>query len=458
MDSDLGLNMNQPFPTFREWYERWIVERCTYPDRLKISVNDPLQPGDKIIAEVFPQIAIRDLNQCYEHPKYKDIYYEIPRYLIREHLTENTIEKLNSAFLSLKKQIQCDTSQAFASILQYYLVYEDFSRALDQRPSILAGPCYGDLLPELRGPNLRQQVKSRNLPRSFYAKYKNFVEHPLWNLNSLLHFWKSHGNHLTHDLVTQINHQNETPDPMTIPITWKQRDVPPKPTRQLVGSQNEVEPTDNKSSSVLMSSSASDDLPCVFKKLGHYWTLTYENQTVHIKDLKGLHYMALLLEKPLVHFDVMKMVALVEGHPNTISSVYRDLSPKILNSIEEGGFGDAGPILDDRAVKAYRDRLKKLDVDLDQAQKIKNVDQENKIQGEIDFIAKELKKATGLGGRIRPADKSFDRPRKAVGNAIKNSIAQIKNVHPQLALHLHQSLTLGKVCHYQPPQPISWSM
>jgi hypothetical protein len=49
----------------------------------------------------------------------------------------------------------------------------------------------------------------------------------------------------------------------------------------------------------------------LFRRQGDYWTIVYEGQVVHLKDAKGLHYLAHLLRNPGREFAVAELMAAV---------------------------------------------------------------------------------------------------------------------------------------------------
>ena len=87
---------------------------------------------------------------------------------------------------------------------------------------------------------------------------------------------------------------------------------------------------------------------------GDYWSLVYEGRTLHVRDLKGMRYLARLLAHPGQEFHVLDLVAAESpAHPSADSSSAGVISRTAL--------GDAGEMLDDRAEECipktpHRDR------------------------------------------------------------------------------------------------------
>ena len=55
----------------------------------------------------------------------------------------------------------------------------------------------------------------------------------------------------------------------------------------------------------------------VFRREGDYWTVTFDGHTVHVRDLKGMHYLARLLADPGREFHVLDLVAAEIGQRGT---------------------------------------------------------------------------------------------------------------------------------------------
>ena len=51
----------------------------------------------------------------------------------------------------------------------------------------------------------------------------------------------------------------------------------------------------------------------IFRREGDYWTVTFDGHTVHVRDLKGMHYLARLLADPGREYHVLDLVAAETG-------------------------------------------------------------------------------------------------------------------------------------------------
>jgi tetratricopeptide (TPR) repeat protein len=177
----------------------------------------------------------------------------------------------------------------------------------------------------------------------------------------------------------------------------------------------------------------------VFCREGDYWSVGFEGHTVHVRDLKGMRYLAQLLVHPGREFHVLDMVAAETG-PQTTP-------------------GDTGAILDERAKAAYRRRLAEIEEDIEQARALDDTDREAQADAERAFLVRELASAVGLGGRDRRAASDSERARSGVTRAVRQAIARIGEHHPQLGEHLTRSIRTGTYCAYvpDPNTPATWA-
>ena len=189
----------------------------------------------------------------------------------------------------------------------------------------------------------------------------------------------------------------------------------------------------------------------VFRREGDYWMVSFDAQTVRVRDLKGMHYLARLLAEPGREFHVLDLVAAESG------SVARPDSAQPAG-IPGPALGDAGEMLDARAKDAYRRRLAEIDDDIDQARAIGDGERAAQADAERDFLLRELSRAVGLSGRDRRAASASERARAGVTRAIRQAITRIAEHHPDLGEHLSRTIRTGTYCAYDPDPraPADW--
>ncbi|MGH7856860.1 MAG: ATP-binding protein [Candidatus Binatia bacterium] len=179
----------------------------------------------------------------------------------------------------------------------------------------------------------------------------------------------------------------------------------------------------------------------VFRQEGEFWTISFEETTLRLKDTKGLRYIAELLRHPRGELLAVDLAS--EAPPG-----------------DRPREGDAGPLLDAKAASSYRHRLDELRADLEEARSFNDAGRANRAQEEIEFLTRELSRALGLGGAARPAASAAERARLNVTRAILSAIDRIASGHPSLGHHLRASIRTGNFCSYDPgPRaPVSWEI
>ena len=191
-----------------------------------------------------------------------------------------------------------------------------------------------------------------------------------------------------------------------------------------------------------------------FHAEGEYWSISFSGETVRLRDLKGLRYLARLLAEPGREFHALDVAhAANAGHAAELGSAAPGEVPAY-----DGG--DAGPALDDQAKAAYRRRLDEIDEDIDEARRRGDDERAARATVERDFLVNELARAVGLGGRDRPVGAAAERARVSVTRAVRYALARIHAHHPELGAHLEHAVRTGTYLSYQPdPQaPTSWEL
>ncbi|HEX7719076.1 MAG TPA: AAA family ATPase, partial [Woeseiaceae bacterium] len=113
---------------------------------------------------------------------------------------------------------------------------------------------------------------------------------------------------------------------------------------------------------------------------GDVWTVRFRNRSALVRDSKGLQMLARLIAQPDQDMHVLDLTG---GGSEVING------------------GDGGPALDDQARRQYRERVRELEEELDEASELNDQGRMDAIRNELDFIARELSRAFGLGGRER---------------------------------------------------------
>jgi tetratricopeptide (TPR) repeat protein len=191
----------------------------------------------------------------------------------------------------------------------------------------------------------------------------------------------------------------------------------------------------------------------VFRREGDFWLVTFEGQTVRVRDLKGLRYLARLLAEPGRELHVLDLVAVERGWSGDA-----DRTPERGLAFSSGL--DANVLLDAQAKAAYRRRLAEIDEDIEEARILRDDERAAQAEAERDFLVRELARAVGLGGRNRRGDFASERARASVTRAVRQSMARIHEHHPRLGEHLDRAIRTGTYCAYLPDPgvPLGWKL
>lgn len=159
-----------------------------------------------------------------------------------------------------------------------------------------------------------------------------------------------------------------------------------------------------------------------------------------VPEMKGLHYLRVLLQRPGVDVTALTLSATVAGHHVEIHD------------------GSGGESLDRRALAAYRQRLRDIDEELEEAGSWADLAKVERVEAERDALLRELAGATGLHGRARSLNGSAERARVAVRKAIASALDRIETEDPATARLLRSSVRTGGVCRYDPDPdaPVEW--
>jgi pimeloyl-ACP methyl ester carboxylesterase len=168
---------------------------------------------------------------------------------------------------------------------------------------------------------------------------------------------------------------------------------------------------------------------------GDTWAITFDGRTVRVRDRKGMHYVARMIEEPQREFHALDLA----GASDEIA-------------------GDAGPLLDAKAKEAYRRRLAELEEDIEEAERMGDLGRADRAKADREALSRELARAFGLGGRERPAGSAAERARASVTRAIRQALQRVAEHHPALGAHLDRAIRTGAYCVYAPDPSahISW--
>ncbi len=167
------------------------------------------------------------------------------------------------------------------------------------------------------------------------------------------------------------------------------------------------------------------------QRAGRKWRLSWRDRSILMEDSIGMTHLAVLVANPRQEILAAELAAGLSA----------------LGTAGDGG--SAHPVLDQAAITEYRNRLKRLDAELDRRDPD---DEEGRgaAQAERDWLVAQLASAAGFGGRVRSFPDQGERARVAVGKAIRRALARVEEADPILGEHLRQTVHTGLRCSYWP--------
>jgi hypothetical protein len=157
-----------------------------------------------------------------------------------------------------------------------------------------------------------------------------------------------------------------------------------------------------------------------------------------VPDSKGIRDLAVLLAHPGQPVPAVELVEVAGGPPAAAAG------------------GSLGPVIDATARRAYQRRLAELEAELTEAEEYADLGHVERLRAERSMLAAELAGALGLGGRARFAGDPAERARKAVTMRIRAAISTVAEQDDALARHLRNAVRTGRLCSYEPEEPVSW--
>jgi hypothetical protein len=169
------------------------------------------------------------------------------------------------------------------------------------------------------------------------------------------------------------------------------------------------------------------------RRAGRNWRLTLPGRSVLVAGSIGMAHLAVLIAHPGQDIRAADLVA-------GLAALSR-------------GTGEPGPrqpVLDQQAIAGYRNRLKRLDAEIDQLESGDDPGRAAAARAERDWLVAQLGAAAGLGGRTRSFPDQRERARVAVGKAIRRAIVRVTEADPVIGEHLRQAVHTGVYCSYCP--------
>ena len=171
---------------------------------------------------------------------------------------------------------------------------------------------------------------------------------------------------------------------------------------------------------------------------GDGWLLEAGREHARLADSRGLQQLRALLAAPRRDIPALDLAA--------------------------GGAGlrapAAPPVLDPTAAASYRQRLGELATELDAADAAGDAERASRAEAERQWLLAELRRASGLGGRMRRTTAESERARVNVTRTLRAAVGRISAAAPRAGAHLQASIRTGLECRYDPAPggPSRWNV
>ncbi|WP_433257738.1 hypothetical protein ACQPYK_21370 [Streptosporangium sp. CA-135522] len=171
----------------------------------------------------------------------------------------------------------------------------------------------------------------------------------------------------------------------------------------------------------------------VCRRRGRQWQIEMDGRTALVGHSVGMGHLAVLLANPGREILATDLAA----------------GPALAGEGVPGDGAPAQPLLDDRAMNSYRQRLSQLQADIDECESMNEIERVATLRAEHDWLIDELAGATGLAGRLRTFTGSQERARIAVGKAIRRALDRITEADPIIGDELRATVETGVRCCYR---------
>ncbi|MGH7686334.1 MAG: hypothetical protein ACREN2_05915 [Candidatus Dormibacteria bacterium] len=173
---------------------------------------------------------------------------------------------------------------------------------------------------------------------------------------------------------------------------------------------------------------------------GGIWWVGRDGAAAPVRDSKGLRHLRTLLAHPQSDIAAVDLSDVAVGNSTAVP--------------RQPGLD----VVDRTALADYRQRLRDIDAELDEARAWSDPARAEQLSAERDALLAEVRAATGAGGRVRRTGSTDERARVAVRKAIAAAIQRIGEIDPELSRVLADTVRTGATCRYSPDphREITW--
>ena len=178
------------------------------------------------------------------------------------------------------------------------------------------------------------------------------------------------------------------------------------------------------------------------------WFVAFGNEKEYVDDTVGMKRLVRLLKAPGRELTALDLVAGSSpgSHPQQVDDT-------------DGGRGHGDQeVIDDAAMRSYKERLHKLQALLQEAQEIGDQEKIDQVESEMNDLTDEITRSQGKGGKRRKMSDEHERARSAVAKSLIKARQAMAEQMPELGTHLERSLRVGAICSYAPYPSQPWQV
>lgn len=200
---------------------------------------------------------------------------------------------------------------------------------------------------------------------------------------------------------------------------------------------------------------------------GKIWLAQFRDELGGLEGKAGAERLARLLKAERQGIEALGLVVGPSANParsgrkvvTTTESSGGPLQARDESPTRAGRQGDAGPVLDDKALKTYTARKAELEQEIRVLEAAGRGGIEADVhRREVAWLDAELRGALGLGDRPRAHPEEHERARNTVSKTVWVSVDELRTQMPLLHAHLRRFVRIGYLCSYDPDPPEHWDV
>mgnify|MGYP000146648461 CR=1 FL=1 len=201
-----------------------------------------------------------------------------------------------------------------------------------------------------------------------------------------------------------------------------------------------------------------DELNNSIKLVGDYWSITFNQKNVLIKNSKGMRYINYLIQNQSkeVHVQVLERMV----NPPDMDFLSSELSSMTNQQLEQQGLGISNlsntfELIDEKGKTNLKLHLEQLNDQISEATEFGEIEKVEMLEQEKEQIISQLSASLGLAGKPRKENSPTEQTRKNITNCINKDKKKLKQSFPELSIHLN-ALKTGTFCIYEPCETTLW--